>query len=463
MFQNEILAASLLRARPRVEQEQGDAKIHYLQPQSQAQSPPLSANSNSLPDRISALTAPGGQDSDDYIHPVKSNGDANKGIDTSTTHNEAFSISTKDKRYFRIDFGAHRAMNPSILPHPTLQDTYIIISQKLKLPSEDSVFFSELVCHAAFTDDGTLSCTEPPVILPIAATNGDATQCTGDLAFFSLNIGPHDARVFYGPDHPYTVYGSNSAFTCFGQWMQDFRLLVGWDSEAALSTEFRTPTELQRPPPYRAVEKNWFIFWDSAGQAYVHYDLAPDRAFAQLTPDGSVGANLAEFAVENDRKCLDKHMPKVGNKEAESIHQATNSLAITLCKRDEPFCQPNDENTFILTVFQHKSFYAFHAVYEPYALLFRRTAPFELHAISTKPIWISGRRRPDQTGFDGLQNNDTEMLYVTSLTWKARGQKYHGFADDVLFIGFGIEDRDTGGVDVIAEDLLKDMGLCFGL
>ena len=52
----------------------------------------------------------------------------------------------------------------------------------------------------------------------------------------SLSIGPHDARVFYGPEAPFTVYGSNSGFTCFGQWIQDIRVLVhdfGLESMAA--------------------------------------------------------------------------------------------------------------------------------------------------------------------------------------------------------------------------------------
>lgn len=56
----------------------------------------------------------------------------------------------------------------------------------------------------------------------------------------------------------------------------------------------------------------------------------------------------------------------------------------------------------------------------------------------------------------------TEMLYVTSMSWKERGKKYHGFLDDVLFIGFGIEDEVAGGIDIVAGDLFADMGSCLG-
>ena len=54
----------------------------------------------------------------------------------------------------------------------------------------------------------------------------------------------------------------------------------------------------------------------------------------------------------------------------------------------------------------------------------------------------------------------TEMFYVVSMSWKSRGSKYHGFLDGTLFISFGIEDETTAGIEVKAEDLLSDLGLC---
>jgi len=97
-------------------------------------------------------------------------------------------------------------------------------------------------------------------------------------------------------------------------------------------------------------------------------------------------------------------------------------------------------------------------------MLFQQTAPFQIHAMSTKPIWIHGRglaKVPD--GFskaDARYWNQTEMFYVVSMSWKTQGQKYHGYADDVLFIAFGIEDERTGGIDIVAGDLLVDLGSC---
>lgn len=378
------------------------------------------------------------------------------------THVQLFSTSTKNGKYFPIDFGSREAINPNIIPHPSLDDTWVVVAMQQKSSLKNSVFFAELVCNAAFKND-KLTCIDPPLMMPIAATSGD--KCTGELSFFVNNVGPHDARVFFGPKAPYTIYGSNSRFTCFGQWMQDFRMLTDWGYEPYVDGKYRQATELQRPAPWHAVEKNWFIFWDSQGKMYAHYDISPRRVFAELQWDGSVGPDLASIAGLSDEQCMNRYMPQVGP-ELESIHQATNSLSITLCKRSDPLCQPNESNTFIFTIFQHKTFYSFHSVYEPYVMLFKQNSPFQVHAISQKPLWIHGRGKPGEripyamSDEDAKAWNQTEMFYATSMSWKTKGGKYHGHIDDTLFIAFGIEDSSTGGIDVVAGDLVSDLGLC---
>jgi hypothetical protein len=378
------------------------------------------------------------------------------------THVLLSSVTTKDKKYFPIEFGSRKAINPNIIPHPSLEDTWIIIAMQEQSDMKNSIFFAELVCNARFVND-KLSCIEPPLLMPIAATEGD--KCTGELSFFANNLGPHDARVFYGPKAPYTIYGSNSKFTCFGQWMQDFRMLTDWGYEPYVQGKFRKATELQRPAPWHPVEKNWFIFWDSEGKMYTHYDISPKRVFAELQFDGSVGPDLGLQAAEKDAVCMERFMPEIGP-ELESIHQASNSLSITMCKRSDPDCKPDETNTFILTIFQHKTFYAYHSVYEPYLMLFDHNAPFDIHAISRKPIWINGRGRPGEvipyamSDKDAKTWNQTEMFYVTSISWKKHGEKYHGYLDDIIFIAFGIEDMATGGIDVVAEDLMQSLNFC---
>ncbi|KAI7298897.1 hypothetical protein KC315_g17844, partial [Hortaea werneckii] len=123
----------------------------------------------------------------------KPKGPSSKAI--AETHNEISSSITSDGSYFPINFGEYPAMNPNIVPHPTLNDTWFIVAQRYKNDS-NPIWFTELVCEAHFKA-GALECIQSPLILPIPSTFSE--RCEGDLSFFNFNIGPHDARVFCGP------------------------------------------------------------------------------------------------------------------------------------------------------------------------------------------------------------------------------------------------------------------------
>jgi len=378
------------------------------------------------------------------------------GEDSDATHHELFSLSSKDKKYFSVKFGNESAFNPNIIPHPTRDGVYMIVGQKSSTPDDPHGVFFELACDATF-EDGELRCVEEvPTRLPIASTNtSDPDKCKGDvLILLLMNQGPHDARILFGPKKPYIIYGSNSAFNCFGMFIQDFRTLVDWEGDNVEQEDFTDATELQRPMPWGAVEKNWFIFWDKDGEAYAHYDAVPMRSFAKLRPNGSVGPNLGPFAAEQDEKCLSHYLPKLPPKN-EDIHQATNSLRITMCKRADKDCKADGTNTFIVAIIQHKTWYNFHGEYEPYVMVFRERSPFEVYAISKKPLWIHGRQR--------LEDNSTDMVYIAGMNWKERGLNYHGYLDDELFLTFGINDKRAGAIDILASDLLTGLALCSDL
>ena len=401
--------------------------------------------------------------------------DSDEPITIPSTHRQLFSASPS-KQHFPISFTSHYTGMNHIIPHPSLPSTWIVVAQQQRSDVNNTVWFAELVCNAQFTDDGVLECTRPPTILPISATQGDG--CTGDLTYFRYNIGPHDARVFYGPNIPYTMFGSQSEHTCFGQWLQDLRTLVDWGHEDFIGGHFRQATDLQRPGSYGPVEKNWFVFWDIEGKMYAHYDVSPSRVFAVLEDNGSVSRNLApQAAARGDEQCLADYMPTFDkSKEVgqSSIHQATNSLSVTMCKRKDKGCKPNVENTFIFAIFQQKYLYDLHPVYEPYVMVYQQRTPFALHAISKRPIWINGRGKytpPIELGKESEFVKDiaakgsdslaqTEMFYVTSMSWKSQGMKYHGYLDDRLFISFGIEDDSAAAIEVLAQDLLSDLGFC---
>ena len=381
-------------------------------------------------------------------------------------YREIFSLSTADRKYIPIFTGGAAIYNPNIIPHPTDHDLWIIVGQH-EQSGQESRYSEQLTCTAGLMN-GAMICTAEPAVLPVdPSING---VCEGELAYFNFRPGPRDARMFLGPDVPYIVYGSQSAYTCLGIWLEDVRMLLqDYEHERdVLPKLFTHATELQRPPPIKEIEKNFFLFWDSDGKAYVHHDIYPQRVFAQLSYDGSVGPDLALESANKDNMCLSTYMPTLAPTE-ESIHQASNSLSITMCKREDPGCIPDATNTFIFTVFHHKSFHDWHGIYEPYVMLFQQTAPFAIHAISQRPLWIHGRTTLSKNTHAMLYENDpnkeipanhTEMFYVTSVGWKTHGQKYHGYLDDPLFLGFGIEDSRAGIMDILAEDLFQDLGFC---
>lgn len=397
-------------------------------------------------------------------------------------HTEVFSVSTRDRKFFRIKFGSQEVVQPNIIPHPRAEHLWLAVSQRRRGEGDGDGAVQpepwvEFVCDAMFIDDALTCIGEDgrgfgePTHLPVAPTEGDSSKCTpGDGgAIFDVNTGPHDAKLFYGPKDPYIVYGSNSAFTCSGQWIQDLRGLVSPSSSSSSSSSSTTlattskdifvsksGTELQRPPPYADVETNWFLFWDNSGKPYVHYTLTPRRSFAELHDDGSVGEDLALQSAQHDQQCLKQYMSPLlsldDSPPTETIYQATNSLAITLCRRPDTSCTPDEDNTFLFAIFQHKTLFFNHVTYHPYAAVFRQRAPFELWGVGSRPIWISGRRT--------FPNGDTESLSATSISWKGKGQRYHGYVDDVVFLTFTIEGARSGGIDVLAGELLANLGLC---
>lgn len=234
-----------------------------------------------------------GEDEDDESAPPanpQDNGD----------YKELFSLTTRNRRFIDIFFGGDAAYNPNIIPHPTQHDMWIVVAQHEQSKEQIDVS-QELMCVAGFLN-GVLVCTEAPIALPIAPSISGV--CDGELAYLNFRHGPRDARMFYGPDGPLIVYGSQSQYTCLGIWIQDVRMMLdAFHLERfALSKLFVSATELRRPAPWKGVEKNFFLFWDFEGRVYVHHDISPGRVFAQLDFDGTVGEDLAPAVADHDSK-----------------------------------------------------------------------------------------------------------------------------------------------------------------
>lgn len=388
--------------------------------------------------------------------------------DFALDYREIFSLTTVDRAFMPIHFGLLPGYNPNVIPHPTQHDAWLVVGQLVNLGNPDNN--AELACSAIIFDD-KLICTADARPLPIKPN--PPGQCEGDLHFINLVRGPRDARVFHGPEVPYTVYGQLSQYFCFGQWIQDARMLLDeYSVMRHTQTQFcDEPLEIKRPKDSlikpRMVEKNHFVFWDAQGKPYIHYDLWPTRSFAALDDSGAGVSELATHSAASDRKCMSELLPRI-IAGSEDIHQATNSLSVTLCSRKSSKCIPTDKNTYIMHIFHHKSYNSFHGIYEPYVVLFERTFPFAVKAVSQRPLWISGRKNltieSDSVQYrndpNAIPEGHTEMFYVTSMSWKTHGQKYHGYTDDVLFINFGIEDSRGGVIDVRADDILQDLAYC---
>lgn len=379
-------------------------------------------------------------------------------------YRELFSLTTRTREGFPVFIEGSGVYDPNIIPHPTKSDMWILVAQRI--PSDNASDISEqLVCIVGLLD-GVLICAEDPITLPLSPSIHGS--CEDDLAWLNELSGAKDVRMLYGPDAPYVVYGSQSQYTCLGIWLQDARtLLQPFHLERPLITSFKAATEVRRPAPFNGVEEKYFIFWDNQGRAYAHQELWPERVFAQIEPDGDVGENLAPLAARKDQVCMAKYMPDI-EADMESISQAANSLSITLCKRKDSKCTPDDSNTFIMALFNREFHYDSHTVYDPYVLLFQRTAPFALHAISQRPLWIHGRDAltalSGSRQYEGreiwIPEGHTEMFSITSMSWMTHGQKYHGFVDDVLLLAYGIEDSRAAAIDVTAGDLLQDLDFC---
>ncbi|KAK8054533.1 hypothetical protein PG994_009600 [Apiospora phragmitis] len=400
-------------------------------------------------------------------------------VDPLASHNEVFSVSTKDRKFFYITFGGQKAMNPNIIPHPLREDTWIIVAQKYKGPEDLQAWFSELVCSATFQDDGgALACdkNEPPSTLPIAATMGD--KCDGDLAYFSLNVGPHDARVFFGPRAPYALYGSQSTFTCFGQWVQDFRALFPWGLDMSQENRFRLGTELQRPSvvpaaaaaeqlpqpepqsqsQYLRVEKNWFLFWDRDGRVYAHYDIAPAassppckttappaRTWHRWPSPRTTSASPAACQKWHPRSSRCTSRPTRWPSRCAAGAKIHHASPLTTTRSCSPSSSTSPSTTSTASTSR--------------TCCCSGSAPFEVYGVFQKPIWIHGREGGQRAGEPG---NQSQMFYVVSMSWKVRGQKYQGYLDDLLFLSFGIEDENTAGIDVVAGGLAQRDGTVFG-
>ena len=183
-------------------------------------------------------------------------------------YRELFSLTTRDRQFMPVFIEGAGVYDANLIPHPTKFDMWIVLAQGVQRPEKYTVA-EQIMCTAGFLQD-VLVCAEP--FENITLSSFVTGVCEGDLAYFNDYIGARDARMFYGPEAPYVFYGSQSQYTCSGMWLQDARtLLEPFHIQRPLTKVFGQATEVQRRPPQKGVETDYFLFWDADGKAYAHY------------------------------------------------------------------------------------------------------------------------------------------------------------------------------------------------
>lgn len=401
------------------------------------------------------------------------------------TYTELRSISTKDGKYFKVDFSGSGANNPSLIPHPVLNGTYIVVAEGTDhRTDEQEDLLYEYACNAAYTEDGILHCTQP-AILPVAQPKSSRTCPSGSEKI--TITGPRFPRIFYGPNAPYFTYevhglsecpGGNGSTPYSSLYIQDLRTQVHTGVKPKASDVFAASTEIVAPSSLRSSSSSdAFLFWDMSNKTHAQFSLQPERIIAEVNSDGTPAKDVSLPASE--QQCLSKLLPKLTTPK-EVLSPATNTLRLTACGRSDATCKPTAENTYILQIIQHQREYSHphQSVVEPFVHIYHAAPPFKTVGVSQKSLWILGRggkhdnEPPGTHGYDGdgiteqgelMRRKDrTELFDVVGMSWVDESATYGGFIDDAVVLGFGMQGRMTGGIDVNVLDLLNGMATCDG-
>ena len=184
------------------------------------------------------------------------------------------------------------------------------------------------------------------------------------------------------------------------------------------------------------MEKNWFLFFPSNGESYVHYDLSDPRGgprgrtFAKLLGNGLTTTNLTDPREEPCLRDLTAAEEPDKMKRGGTWHQATNSLRLILCNRFDYDCKARSENTVFFAIVHRKfpNWLKLPLRYERYFMVWSATPPFELLGISRHPILMSNETA---SGWSASENWDDDpanakIVATTKETAKNASEPYGG-------------------------------------
>ncbi|KAK9449303.1 uncharacterized protein V1518DRAFT_415629 [Limtongia smithiae] len=225
-------------------------------------------------------------------------------------------------------------------------------------------------------------------------------QCPEELFFLESDQGLVDQRVFFSPfGEPLMIVGTNSHYTCLGLYLIDLRVLtptigamLAPDDGRVVPVRYNTWIELLDTPAKMntPLKKNWYLLWDLDNVAYISRNAQP-QDISRL--DDLTFANVA--ATNED--CFGS---SVELSDVVAVHQATNSLRLTLC--DFP-CEPTANNTVLVSIVHVKHVYNGDVVYKRHVIVMEPSAPFRIIAYSRNLIYAG--------------TDESEILYSVSLAW----------------------------------------------
>ncbi|KAK9235100.1 hypothetical protein V1525DRAFT_410965 [Lipomyces kononenkoae] len=446
---------------------------------------------------------------------------------SQSSANFLVSALTDERTLARMDFlnrgKMARRYNPNLLPFPkNYKHPYIGFARQ---SPKGILFHHEIVwCEMDWQDTPgigrkILVCVTPPQVLKLAEWPTKKGLCKS-LPYMALPLGHSDPRIMFSPrGEPLMVVGNNGISNCMGQFVIDLRVVVpglNWKMNLhGVYIRYKELTELPRPE-YSEIEKNWFLMWDEVHVGYVQHDTE-QRSVSLLQGQRSKQVNIAQPAPE----CVLSLKKKLsGTNQGNDIHQATNSLRVTLC--DFP-CIPTIHNTVLIELMHVKYKNHYELFYRRYAIIMNATAPFNIIGRTGNLMYAGTDERAmlytvsiawdhdhhqdhedwnesvhgghwvlDQINDDPA--NDSAVLHKratpagssdsvsparnTSTTQSptaaapAKQQEkqiplnpfvnkyYHGWLDDMIMINIGINDNDSGVLHVRARDLLECMHVC---
>ncbi|KAK9239750.1 hypothetical protein V1525DRAFT_16897 [Lipomyces kononenkoae] len=315
----------------------------------------------------------------------------------------------------RMDFG-HSSngprYNPNILPFPkSYKHPYIGFARQ---SPQKGLYHHEIVwCEMDWADTPaigrkTLACVGKETKVDLAEWGTPAGLCK-KVSYLALKQGLADPRILFSPwGEPLMIVGTNGQSNCMNQFVIDLRVVVpglNWKMKLqGVPIRFKQLTELPRPQ-YNEIEKNWFLMWDEINVGYVQHEIE-DRSVSLLFGARSKQVNIASPGIPECISSLKKKLD--GVEHLNEIHQATNSLRVTLC--DFP-CIPTIHNTVIIELMHMKYKNHFEIFYRRYAIIMNATAPFNIIG-RTGNLMYAG-------------TDEKSMLYTVSITWDHEHYRAH--------------------------------------